>query len=296
MSAHEQRADEQNASNDLRKELTDAIRAAILESSNRSNRLSLWALLLTTGLIVILGYQTWLITRLNDQLTEQSTALLVQSSLMEQHKQELVEQNELLRGETSLLADQNRALATQNRTLENQSTLIAKQNEHLQTYNRLFRTQLRQFRRLHRRLEADAKRSVIQTLSNLQPCPGDASNANRLPAMCPFASPRARQEALNAYLDSKSHKPIVGRVLDLSNTRLDKLSLSKTDLRKADFEGATLSEADLGDTDVRGANFAMSRGLQRPSRWCFDEHTSFPAQFDPGRSDPEVCVRRAKGG
>ena len=295
MAAHGSRADEPAASVELRRDFAEALKLAIRESARSVSRLGIGLVVLSSLLVVVLAYQTLLLARLNSQVVAQSMVLESQSSLLREQAERLRSQNMLLQEEVALLAERNRRMADQNRTLQHQSTLMQEQNRQLNTTNRLIRARVKQLARLERRLEVDAKRAAVETLSNLQPCaPPGAEGAEAAFGLCPAASRRARQEALHAYLSLMYRSR--DSSLDLSNTRLEQLSLSRVDLRDANLWGAHMRETDLQGADVRGANFVSTHGLQRPTRWCFDDTTTFPERFDPGQSDPGACIRSTAGG
>ena len=243
-------------------------------------RIGAITVLVGVGLAMMLAYQTWLIHAQNRQLRAQNAAREEQSSLMKAQNEQLAAQNALLKSLSASFEAQNKRLAVQDTALQTQIALLKNADQR-------GRTQIRRIQNLSRRLNANALRSAVVTLTEVRPCDGQAVEGPTVIKLCPAASARARQEAFDSYV---SLVRAGGRsALDLSNLRLDQLSLVAANLRNADLRGASLDAADLQGTDVRGANFAASRGLVAPTQWCFDNTTSFPAAFAPGTSAAAVC-------
>ena len=259
---------------------SEAVRSAIESSTRLVVRFVVGVMALVLVLASIAAYQTLLLSRLGHQVesaTDRLKKLSERNDLLE-------EQNEVLRGQLTLSKLRGQLIAKQNQVLRKQVELTEAQNDRLAEHSRLMQTQLKRLAVLNRRLGIEAKRAAVATLSNERPCSQErAEPATMVDGLCPASSVRARHEALFAYLRSAPRA-------DLSNTRLDHLSLVNANLRNANLTGAMLRDVSLRDADVRGANFGASRELQRPSRWCFDDETIFPPGFDPGTSDPGACA------
>lgn len=78
---------------------------------------------------------------------------------------------------------------------------------------------------------------------------------------------------------------------DFEDAILVNADFKETDLREASFEGAVLNGAEFRGADMRGALLSEAKGLEEKqlSQSCLDETTELPASFAPVEAPTAAC-------